>query len=125
MLEGSAGRRVGVHPPADELGSESPYVCGRVTGEHRDRGRQHGCSSRAAGVRLAPVAGQRVRCSDPHLLGRVAQRPDQRRNAGGIHHVVEDLAAVLAHPRIGVAQSLANCGGTRRAKPDQPLIRAD
>jgi hypothetical protein len=120
-----AGGRVAVRPLADQLGGVRADQSGRVAGEQADRGREHRYGGGAAGAGLAPVASEGVHGRDPHPLARVRQRADQERDAVAVHQVIQDLAALLAHPLIRVRQSVP--GRLRRlgAERDQPLIGAE
>jgi hypothetical protein len=124
-LDGSAGGRLAVHPAADEFGCARPSMGGRIVTQHRYGFWQHVLYRRAAGVRFAPVTGKSMRRRDPHPLGRVTQGQNQLRHAGGVHDVVEDLAAVLTHLRTRVAKPAPGLGRPFRPERDQPLVGAD
>jgi hypothetical protein len=50
-------------------------------------------------------------------VARVAQRLDQQRDAVGVHQVIQDLAAALAHPLIRVGQPGPRRKAFLRRKP--------
>jgi hypothetical protein len=99
-------------------------MSGRVAGEQADCGREHRLGGGAAAAGLAPVAGEGVHGRDPHPLARVGQGVDQERDAGGVHQVIQDLAAPLAHPLVRVGQSAPRRLRRLGAEREQPRVGA-